>query len=235
MPEDLESSRREGARPDPSLLTTAQLQREVASLKELFQNDLTGKIEVLRAQIAGIEKAIDKAAQDYTRVPTALQEAIGHLQALHDERFNSIQARFADTTVLREEKFHAIQQQFAERDVRTDEATKSSKVAVDAALQAAKEAVAEQNRSSALAIAKSEAATDKRIDQIVSLVSTATSALDGKIVDIKDRLVRIEGQSLGQAEGKGERHLSSSFIVSVIAVVVAVASLVLTWGHAFGH
>ena len=44
-------------------------------------------------------------------------------------------------------------------------------VAVDAALQAAKEAVGEQNKSNALAIAKSEATFTKQIDQIGVLIS----------------------------------------------------------------
>jgi hypothetical protein len=47
------------------------------------------------------------------------------------------------------------------------------KIAVDAALQATKEAVAEQNRSFALATDKSETATMKQIDALGLAIQTA--------------------------------------------------------------
>src|SRR5665213_4442028 len=96
--------------PDPSTLTTSQLHRELASLRELIE-----------ARLDGTDKRIEI--------------------------------------------------QFAERDKRADQAAKDSKSAVDAAFAAAKEAVSEQNKSSALAISKSETATTKQIDSILSLLS----------------------------------------------------------------
>ena len=137
--------------PDPTLLTTEQLLRE---------------IEHLRAFLVGRLEAMDKAMvifnENITRVPTDTDKQIQHLKELHDEKFESIKI------------------QFIERDTRTEQTSRDSKVAVDAALQAAKEAVGEQNKSSALAIAKSEASTIKQIDQQGLLISTATKALEDK-------------------------------------------------------
>lgn len=60
--------------------------------------------------------------------------------------------------------------------------------AILAALQAQKEAVAEQSKSNAMAIAKSEAAFTKQID-----------GLGDRLGDVKDRVTVIEGKSQGGA------------------------------------
>ena len=91
---------------------------------------------------------------------------------------------------LHQEKFDSIATQFQERDTRTEQTSRDSKVAVDAALQAAKEAVGEQNKSNALAIAKSEATFTKQIDQIGVLVTSMGKGFDDKVDDIKSRLRR---------------------------------------------
>src|ERR1019366_3298738 len=112
------------------------------------------------------------------------------------------------------EKFSSIQKQFSERDVRTDQSSKDSKVAVDAALQAAKEAVGEQNKSSALAIAKSEASTDKRIDQMGQLMMSGAKSVDDKFTDLKDRIALIEGRGTGVKDSWG-------YLVGLMGVLIA--------------
>jgi hypothetical protein len=239
-------------RPDPTILTTSQLLREIGSLKELIftrldamdravalldltvnrvptdtdkqiahlkslhetliaagQRDLEKTREVVETRIAGMDKAIELLQAITNQIPARVDEKISALKEINQGEFKSIQG------------------QFSERDTRTEQTSRDSKVAVDAALQAAKEAVAEQNRSSALAIAKSEASTDKRIDQIVALVSTATSALDGKITDIKDRLVRIEGERSGISGAQGTQHGSATLGVAITSAVIAGVSLLL--------
>lgn len=110
------------------------------------------------------------------------------LREIHEQKLNSL----ADTHA---EKLNRIQTQFRERDVRTERSSKDSEVAVDAALQAAKEAVGEQNKSSALAIAKSEAATTKEIDQLGGLINTMTKT-SGQYWD--------KPRTKEDANGKGE-------------------------------
>jgi cation transport regulator ChaB len=179
---------------DPSVLTTQQLIREISGLREIIE-----------ARLDGNDKAIALLQTATDRQPEIIDKAVRRLQELHQEKFQSIQT------------------QFTERDTRTDQTSKDSKVAVDAALQAAKEAVGEQNKSSALAIAKSEASTTKQIDQIGVLINTTSKATDEKINDIKGRLDRGEGISTGTKETVKEHKDDSK---SYMAIVVSVASFI---------
>lgn len=244
--------------PDPTILTTQQLVGAVSSLREilearifgmeklieqlvkqehglntLIENKLEALTQIQNEKFRSIEiqfkerdtrneqttrdnrLAVDAALQAAKEAGAAIDEKTAHLQALHGERF------------------HSISTQFIERDVRTEQTSRDSKVAVDAALQAAKEAVGEQNRSSALAIAKSEAATVKQIDQQGLLIQTATGALNDKIEDIKDRLTRIEGMGVGQINAQtasqvekqaqqGVQNLQQGSNTLMVAIVVGI-------------
>jgi len=111
-------------------------------------------------------------------------------------------------------------------------------VAVDAALQAAKEAVGEQNKSSALAIAKSETSTTKQIDQLVAQIASQTKNFDDKIGDVKERLTRIEGGAVGHKDNESVHQSNNAFLFSAIASVVSIISLIVVIAmaiHAFGH
>ena len=232
--------------PDPTFLTTQQLLRELASLKD-----------VVFTRLDGMDRAIVLFNENITRVPTDTDKQIQHLRELHESKFEavglgldgvraSLDTRLADRDKAiqllqaiadsmpervdekigslkenHEEKFSSIQVQFRERDVRTEQSSKDSKVAVDAALQAAKEAVGEQNKSSSSAIAKSEAATAKQIDQIMQLIQSGNKATDDKIGDIKDRITRLEGRGEGKAVAETDRHSSSSLIIAVCAVILS--------------
>jgi hypothetical protein len=238
-------------RTDPTILTTRQLVREIASLKEL-----------IFTRLDGMDKAISLFNENITRVPTDTDKQIQHLKELHEVRFeeshseiesvrqvedaridgmdkaiillqniaDKLPARIDEKIValrsVHEEKFSSIQTQFRERDVRTEQSSKDSKVAVDAALQAAKEAVGEQNKSSALAIAKSEASTTKQIDQMGQLIQSGNKAVDDKFNDVKERVTRIEGMG----EGK---HATGAFMFSILAALVSMASLIVALVIAF--
>ena len=155
-----------GSKSDPTTLTTAQLHRELSSLRELIE-----------ARLDGTDKRIEI--------------------------------------------------QFIERDKRSEQTAKDSKVAVDAAFSAAKEAVGEQNKSSALAIAKSEAATTKQIDSISLLISASSKATDEKIEDVKARLQMIEGQKQGvdRTVDKTDSRAANSAtqIIAIVAVLTSIA------------
>lgn len=135
------------------------------------------------------------------------------------------QALFREITHLDSlfsERFLRIQTQINERDVQTDKASRDVKSAVDAAFAAAKEAVGEQNKSNALSINKSEAATTKQIEGIFELVRTNTKGADDKISDIKDRLTTIESHSKGVGDGLGWIIGAGGVIVAVVSVVVSI-------------
>jgi hypothetical protein len=184
--------------PDPTVLTTQQLIREISSMRE-----------ILEARMDGTDKAILQLQRQVEHGRTEVQDKVGHLQELHEEKFKSI----------------AIQ--FAERDTRTEQMSRDSKVAVDAALQAAKEAVGEQNKSSALAIAKSESATTKQIDQQAVLLQTATRAIDDKISDLKDRLTAIDGRTIGGDRTEKRIGDQWGYLVGGIGMIVAVITLII--------
>jgi hypothetical protein len=139
---------------------------------------------------------------------------------------------------LHQEKFDSIGVQFAERDTRTEQTAAGVKITVDAALQAAKEAVAEQNRSFALATGKSETATMKQIDALGLAIQTANKGLDDKIADMKDRLTRIEGMDLGSNRHReqqlGERadtHGGNQNMIAIAAAALAALAIFLTFMH----
>jgi len=205
--------------PDPTVLTTSALQREIFGLRELLEGKLerlTKEQELVRmiieARLDGMDKAI-KLLQDISdKFPARIDEKIMALKAFHDMRFDAIIQTFS-------EKFESIQTQFKERDVRSEQGSKDSKVAIDAALQAAKELVGKQNESSALAIDKSEKSTTKQIDQLGILITTGNKATDDKIDDVKERITRIE------SEARGASHLWG-FIIGAIGIVIAFVAVI---------
>lgn len=178
--------------PDPTVLTTQQLQREILMLKELIETRLDSYDTGIRLLQANADKAPSISV---------VEKSVESLRALHEEKFKSIAV------------------QFSERDTRTEQTSRDSKVAVDAALQAAKEAVGEQNKSNAASIAKSEAGFTKQIDQTILLVTSMTASLNDKIDDIKTRLTSIDGEKRGVG-------LSASLVLSIISAIASIAVVI---------
>ena len=188
--------------PDPTLLTTQQLEWAIKSLREIITAERLGQRDVFIARFEGMDKAIELLQVVTDRQPVTVDHKVNNLKVLHEEKFSSIQT------------------QFTERDVRMEQTSKDSKVAIDTALLAAKEAVSEQNKSSALAIAKSEAATTKQIDQQGVLITTTTKGLEDKIDDLKERILGIEGTGRGVSDNKNDSRQNSMMIIAVLTVVM---------------
>lgn len=206
----------EGMRPipDPTLLTTRQLNREIGALKE-----------VVFTRLDGMDKALEVFTSNLNRVPSDVDKQVSGLKQLIYERIERVEERFKSITI-----------QFAEQEKRQEQASRNASTAVEAALQAAKDAVNAQNTSNSLAIAKSEAATAKSIDTIQLLIQTAIATLDGKIDDVKERLTRIEGQATGETTAQrlsqtdqqntvGIIGLIAGALIGVAGVVVAIMAL----------
>lgn len=190
---------------DPSSLTTAQLLREVNSLEKLVTQ-----------RMDAIERAVTVAHDNFFRVPTDMQKAVGNVTQLMDGKLTTVRETFS----VHLEKFSSVERQFAERDVRTEQTSRDSKVAVDAALQAAKEAVGEQNKSSALAIAKSDAATTKQIDQLGTLIQSTIGGINAQIGDLKERLTRFEGEGRGKDRTVDQTRMNSTSYVGIAGLVL---------------
>lgn len=209
--------------PDPSLATTRQLHREILGLRELLEVKLGSSIvdaalirSIIETRLDGMDKAIRLLQDTSDKFPARIDEKITALREVQEEKLRALETTHG-------EKFSSIQTQFRERDVRTEQSSKDSKVAVDAALQAAKEAVGEQNKSSALAIAKSETAVTKQIDQLVILIQQMNNAFDDKIGDLKDRLTRIEGGKAGASSLWGILLGGVGLIGTLLAIFFAFA------------
>jgi chromosome segregation ATPase len=197
--------------PDPTVLTTAQLVRATSAERDY----VNGRIDVLRQRLDGIDKATEVLNETVNRVPTALTEGLGHLQAVMDERFTSIR------------------EQFRERDIRSERESRDNKVAVDAAFAAQKEAASEQNKSNTLAISKSETATTETINKLAELVGTQIKAMGDKLDDLKERVGRMESVKAGAAERRNEGRASLSSTTAGIGAAVAVLLVALAIYAAF--
>jgi cobalamin biosynthesis Mg chelatase CobN len=193
--------------PDPTALTTAQLMREIATVREIFEAKLEVQKELLRAHIQATDKAEGLARSLADKMPIEVDAKIEAVRSVHEEKFKSVQT------------------QFTERDTRAEKTAADSKLAVDAAFSAAKEAVGKQNESSAQAISKSELATTKQIDQLNTLINTGNAATDGKITDVKERVTRLEGQTKGHSEEKGDLRANIAIIIAVLAIVLPLVML----------
>lgn len=183
---------------DPTAMTMAQIQREVQALEKLFTQ-----------RLSATDEAIKVAHENLVRVPTEVDKAIGHLNEVMLERFGTVN-----------EKFASVATQFAERDIRTEQTSRDSKVAVDAALQAAKEAVGKQQEASDRANTKAELSFTKQFDQISAVIIAAKSNSDDKIGDLKDRVQGLESEKRGQAAATTTQQTSNTGLVGIIGLVL---------------
>ena len=201
--------------PDPTVLTTQQLERmkdvmlrEIMTSQQLVESKLVGVEHMFETRMDGVDKDIVQIQQRSERFQANLQIEVEHLKKLHQEKFDCI----------------AIQ--FKERDTRTEQTSRDSKVALDAAFKAAKEAVGEQNKSNALAVAKSEATFTKQIDQIGVLVTSMGKGFDDKIDDIKGRLQAMESTKKGAGDVWAIWFAATGIAIGIGGVLITAASFI---------
>jgi uncharacterized membrane-anchored protein YhcB (DUF1043 family) len=232
--------------PDPTRLTTeavdrntAQWRRELETLRERFDERQAELAKAVELAAAGLEKMPGQSAEfrremraDFDRQLAAQRELI---QALISAAVAAAEADAENIRAVMTEKFTAVDTRFLERDTRTEQAAQESRISLDAALAAAKEAVSEQNKANTLAIGKSELATQKQIDAMVQLMTTSNKSLEDKIADVKTRLDRGEGQTSGATENRTDQRQNRaegiSQMVAIfmgISIVLAVAAIVVS-------
>jgi hypothetical protein len=132
---------------------------------------------------------------------------IGHVREIS-------QTKFASMTLLLEGMA-----------ARTAEQKKDTKDALDAALEAAKDAVRLQTEAGDKAIAKSETAFTKQIDALAQLVEKSDKAKDEKINDLKSRMDMLEAGQKGVIQAALHESLEkkSTGIKDVLALVISAA------------
>jgi len=209
--------------PDPSALTDAAISRA----QDRFDLAIRDLREIIEARLTAIDLSMTHQREYALGLREQTERIVAHLQVLHDEKFTSISSKFDERNVWLHEKFDGLNKQFTERDVRTDQATRAGKDALDAALKAASELVTQQNTANVAAAAKSETSFTKQIDQIATIISTLEKALDSRITELKERIDRGEGASQGGQHVTTEQRLNASQGTQVmISVVIGLALLV---------
>lgn len=182
-------------------------------------------MEALQREILAIDKELKfrqtVREREHEQLRVQLETQIAALQALIDEQLKSIKIQF-----------DLIERQRVEQ-------KKDTKDAVDAALIAQKEAVQEQTIASGLSIAKSEAATAKQLDQLAVTFSTAITGVtqavsdlkdtwNTSIMDIKDRIGRIENMRLGAQEQKKDVRENMSAVYGMGGFILVVVTIIVT-------
>ena len=159
--------------PVPSVQTIELLRREIASLRD-----------VMDIRFEGMDKASDLLKHNFDRVPTDTDRQVEALRDITGEKFDGLGKAITSLSIGIEKSLASlstgIQLQFEERDIRSRAAELAAQVAVNAALQAQKEAAAAQVAANAAAITKSEAATATQIDGIFNLLAANTKTVDEK-------------------------------------------------------
>jgi tetrahydromethanopterin S-methyltransferase subunit G len=238
---------------DPSALTTAQLWREIASLKELMQ-----------ARLDATEKGISIAHEDLVRVPTDVQKQVGGLRDIHDQKFVAIAARLEEIHQRLENKRVTITEllmDVARLQTRADESAVRSKERLDvlnsrvddvihqatgnatAVARLTSEAIAARDAMNAMykaqqeAISKAEIANEKRFasvnefraqlgDQARTFMPRAEVEVILKSLDA--RIDKIEGRDIermGQKFGTKEGWLYAVGVIGLIGTILAILAM----------
>jgi len=208
--------------PDPSTLTMDLLNRTAQALRIEFGDKITALKDVLSARLDGNDKATIVLAENLNRVPTTLDRETLRLTEIFAERLKG-------ASLMMAQQIESINLRFRERDTRTELEKVAASTAVTAAFSAQKEAAANQDRSNAQAISKSEAWTAKQMEDLKLLFNSKNASTDDKIADIADRITRVESGARGGLDARSqsrdersEKRLDNGTVISVAAVLVSV-------------
>jgi flagellar biosynthesis GTPase FlhF len=187
--------------------------------------------------------------------PTALTTAALHretgvLRESMDQRFADRDREARNLSRERTEQFAALRElllgHIESLDRLTDERFSGSKSAVESALIAQKDAVREQTTASDRAIAKSESATTKQLEQQSLTVTTAFAELRRSIDEVKERAVEENRamrtsisdvattangtvqQKVGAKEDRSALYATIGILISVLILVLALAGFLAT-------
>jgi hypothetical protein len=227
---------------NPSQITQSAIDKAIESA-----------FSVLTARLDGMVKAQELFQADLTRVPTTVDRQITALRELLETRFNGIDMDLKgihkgldsnDEMVAKEiqhlrdlvfgkieelgavttERFTGVAAQFSERDTRTDQRAGDTKLAVDAAFAAAKEATA-----------KIEAGFTKQIDAMINIIDTKTSNLSGGLSDVKDRMTALENRFTGMTASRADSRNDSADSRGNLALIVSAAGVAVLVALHFVH
>lgn len=207
----------------------AALSLQLESRRREFSGDLIAARDLIWQRLDDLDKAVKLAAEGLKQQPEHDREARVRLctdftRQLASER-EYVLSQLEIIATRMGERFAAIDGQFA-----------ASKTAVDAALSAAKEAVAEQNKANSAAIKVSEGNTKEQLTSLGQVSGANFQAMGDKIDDARNRLTTMESLTRGIKEASGEdradrglQHgsvqlalFSVSLLLSLVAVIITI-------------
>jgi hypothetical protein len=169
--------------PDPTILTTQQLVAAIAAVRE-----------ILETRLDAMDTATELNKQNTDKIPSLIEHRVRELEKLHDE------------------KFEGVDKQFVERDARSKQVSELNQKALDAALQAAKDASG-----------KTESSFTKQIADLTENFTTKNTALEDRLNDLKSRIDRGEG---GTAQTDKTRGQANWMVGIMIIGGVAICGLI---------
>lgn len=149
----------------------------------------------------------------------ALEDSFGEGFAQRDKAIQLLQA-FADrqpTTQSVKQDVDHLKEFFTDKFVQNDKSVKE-------AFAAAKEAIAEQNKSNSAAADKSEKSFTKLIE-----------TMDGKTNDIKDRVITLETQTRTVDKGQDNSARTTNLVIAGVGALVVVLTAVISVAAFFIH
>jgi hypothetical protein len=183
--------------PDPTILTTQQLYREIAASREIIEANI-GKIET-RLNAMDTATELNKKATD--GIPRMIDEKVCQLRKLTDERFTSIDI------------------QFRERDTRADKIAELGQKALEAALSAAKEAVGKTEvaftkQIDALVemIQAEKRATDGKFEDVKARLGTLEASINTR--------------SVVTTENRGQANWLIGAVIGGISLIISLAAII---------
>jgi hypothetical protein len=219
--------------PDPTALTSIAL----AQAKEDLRREQSAMRELIEQRLNGIDALLELQGGELREIPSVNEDQREHVRREIEERCRAI-GDHSSLEIIRveqlahealehlrevhEQKFMGIGTRFDERDERTAQAAQESRISLDAALAAAKEAVGAQQEANSTAIAKSEAATQKTIDALTASSAAANRSLDDKIADIKSRVDRGEGGGSVADKWRSTYIAVASVLMSAGAIITVI-------------
>lgn len=166
-----------------------------------------------------VDRDIKPDPDPTTLTTDALHREVAAIEELFDAKLKTL----TETTA---EKFRGIEIQFALRDTAAEKLAAADQKAISAALQAQKEDAAARNESNAAAIAKSEAGFTKQIDGIGILINTMTRSFDDKLTDLKSRLDRGDGRTVGTSDQRTDSRSNVGMVVGIVGAGMAALSII---------
>jgi hypothetical protein len=194
--------------PDPTLLTTEQLLREISNLRENFN-----------IRLDAMDKAVVLSTQNLSTLSLEIEKKIAHLAELTEAHRQSIVNEMKG-------RLHAIDSRFSERDVRAAQMSEANRMAIDTALQSVRDINQSQIRCTSEAAQKTELSTTKQIDQMGALIQASVGAIQAQMGDVKDRITKIESMKLGAHEVTTNQQSNVLSITAIIGTITAIALVI---------